>query len=69
MVQPQSSGIGGGAFIMYYDVETETINAIDAREEAPAAFNEYVFCSNITCYTTNGTSGNFICHQVLILVW
>jgi len=35
LVEPQSSGIGGGAFLMYYDVHTHTVSAIDGRERAP----------------------------------
>jgi len=37
LVEPQSSGIGGGAFIVYYDAATGTLTSIDAREKAPAA--------------------------------
>ena len=41
---------------MYYDAASKQVYALDAREEAPAAYNEYVFCSNTTCYETNGAS-------------
>ena len=37
LVEPQSSGIGGGAFIVYYDAATGKLTTIDAREKAPAA--------------------------------
>ena len=40
LVEPQSSGLGGGAFIVYYDAKTGTITTIDAREKAPAAATE-----------------------------
>ena len=40
LVEPQSSGIGGGAFIVYYDAKTDTLTTIDAREKAPAAATE-----------------------------
>ncbi|MDH3596287.1 MAG: gamma-glutamyltransferase, partial [Rhodospirillales bacterium] len=40
LVEPQSSGLGGGAFIVYYDAETGTTTTIDAREKAPAAATE-----------------------------
>lgn len=35
LVEPQSSGIGGGAFILYWDVATEQLYTLDARETAP----------------------------------
>ncbi len=37
LVEPQSSGIGGGAFVVYYDAATGTLTTFDAREKAPAA--------------------------------
>ncbi|WP_088916156.1 gamma-glutamyltransferase [Granulosicoccus antarcticus] len=37
LVEPQSSGIGGGAFIVYYDAATKSLTTYDARETAPAA--------------------------------
>ena len=38
LVEPQSSGIGGGAFIMYYDNKTKNLSAWDGREKAPLNF-------------------------------
>jgi len=35
LVEPQSSGLGGGAFLMYYDAQTKRITAYDGREAAP----------------------------------
>lgn len=35
LVEPQSSGIGGGAFILYWDAATERLYTLDARETAP----------------------------------
>jgi gamma-glutamyltranspeptidase/glutathione hydrolase len=43
LVEPQSSGLGGGAFIVYYDAETGTTTTIDARETAPAAADGTLF--------------------------
>ena len=40
LVEPQSSGIGGGAFLMYYNNQTKAITAYDGRETAPAAATE-----------------------------
>ena len=41
LVEPQSSGIGGGAFLLHYDGR-ETV-AFDGRETAPAAASETLF--------------------------
>lgn len=35
LVEPQSSGIGGGAFLMFYDAATGRVTAFDGREAAP----------------------------------
>ena len=40
LVEPQSTGLGGGAFIVYYDAKTGKTTTIDAREKAPAAATE-----------------------------
>lgn len=37
LVEPQSSGIGGGGFLLYYDAATGAVQAYDGREAAPAA--------------------------------
>ena len=36
LVEPQSSGLGGGAFILYFDAATGKVRAYDGRETAPA---------------------------------
>ncbi|MCS6627061.1 gamma-glutamyltransferase family protein [Roseibacterium beibuensis] len=36
LVEPQSSGIGGGAFIMHFDAATGEVDAYNGRETAPA---------------------------------
>jgi gamma-glutamyltranspeptidase/glutathione hydrolase len=41
LVEPQSSGLGGGAFLMYFD--GDKVKAFDGRETAPAAANEKLF--------------------------
>ena len=43
LVEPQSSGLGGGAFLLYYDAATEKITAYDGREAAPAAATAALF--------------------------
>lgn len=37
VVEPQSSGIGGGSFIVYHDAKSGQAATIDGRETAPAA--------------------------------
>jgi len=37
LVEPQSSGIGGGAFLLYWNEAQKKIAAYDGRETAPAA--------------------------------
>jgi gamma-glutamyltranspeptidase/glutathione hydrolase len=37
LVEPQSSGIGGGAFLLYWDAGKKELFAWDGRETAPAA--------------------------------
>jgi gamma-glutamyltranspeptidase/glutathione hydrolase len=43
LVEPQSSGIGGGAFILTWDTKTKTLQSIDGRETAPAAVTPNLF--------------------------
>ncbi|MBX3702297.1 MAG: gamma-glutamyltransferase family protein [Steroidobacteraceae bacterium] len=43
LVEPQSSGIGGGAFLLYYDAASGRITAYDGRETAPAAATASLF--------------------------
>jgi gamma-glutamyltranspeptidase/glutathione hydrolase len=37
LVEPQSSGIGGGGFLLHYDAKRGKLDAYDGRETAPAA--------------------------------
>ena len=37
LVEPQSSSLAGGAFMLYYDAKTKKVQAYDGRETAPAA--------------------------------
>lgn len=61
VVEPSSSGIGGGAFIMIYSVEDDRVVAIDAREEAPARYHEEVFLGpegDVIPFSDRRTGGN-----------
>src|SRR6202023_959650 len=35
LVEPQSSGVGGGGFMLYYDAKSGAIMALDGRDSAP----------------------------------
>ena len=43
LVEPQSSGLGGGAFLVYYDARTKKVTAYDGREVAPAGASPDMF--------------------------
>jgi len=43
LVEPQSSGLGGGAFLVWYDAKTGELTTLDARETAPLAATPSLF--------------------------
>ncbi|MBM3511020.1 MAG: gamma-glutamyltransferase [Alphaproteobacteria bacterium] len=43
VVEPQSSGLGGGAFLLHFDAKSGTTLAYDGRETAPAAATPDMF--------------------------
>jgi gamma-glutamyltranspeptidase/glutathione hydrolase len=43
LVEPQSSGLGGGAFLTWYDPRTHKVTAYDGREFAPAGADARMF--------------------------
>jgi gamma-glutamyltranspeptidase / glutathione hydrolase len=43
LVEPQSSGLGGGGFALYYDKKTNQVYSFDGREAAPAQAGQYLF--------------------------
>lgn len=43
LVEPQSSGLGGGAFLVWYDAASGKLTTIDGRETAPLAATPRLF--------------------------
>ncbi|MEC9432401.1 MAG: gamma-glutamyltransferase [Pseudomonadota bacterium] len=43
LVEPQSSGLGGGAFLVWFDAETGALTTLDGRETAPLAARPKLF--------------------------
>ncbi|MDX3773861.1 gamma-glutamyltransferase [Chromatiaceae bacterium AAb-1] len=43
LVEPQSSGIGGGAFILHWQAKQQKLSTFDGRETAPAAATPELF--------------------------
>ena len=43
LVEPQSSGLGGGGFLLYFDAATSHITAFDGREAAPKGATPEMF--------------------------
>ena len=54
LVEPQSSGLGGGGFLVHYDAKTKQVVAYDGRETAPAGAKKDLF------FGANGKRLNFI---------
>lgn len=43
LVEPQSSGLGGGGYLSYFDQRSKTVSVYDARETAPATISPTQF--------------------------
>ncbi len=43
LVEPQSSGLGGGAFLVYFDANSASVTTFDGRETAPFAATPTLF--------------------------
>jgi gamma-glutamyltranspeptidase / glutathione hydrolase len=48
LVEPQSSGIGGGSFLLYWDAAEERLMSVDGRETAPLAAGGDLFTDQAT---------------------
>ena len=46
LVEPQSSGLGGGAFMLHYRASNRTVETYDGRETAPATATPNLFIVN-----------------------
>jgi gamma-glutamyltranspeptidase/glutathione hydrolase len=46
LVEPQSSGIGGGLFLLYWDKQKAALSSIDGRETAPSGAGPDLFVQN-----------------------
>jgi gamma-glutamyltranspeptidase/glutathione hydrolase len=46
LVEPQSSGLGGGAFMIYYDAQTREVTSYNGRETAPAGATPDMFMAD-----------------------
>ncbi|MBD3664077.1 gamma-glutamyltransferase [Sulfitobacter sp. TSTF-M16] len=46
LVEPQSSGLGGGAFLVWYDAASGHVTTLDGRETAPLAATPRLFQTN-----------------------
>jgi len=46
LVEPQSSGIGGGAFMLHWQADKQRLTTFDGREAAPAAVTPLLFTDN-----------------------
>ncbi|HUH48708.1 MAG TPA: gamma-glutamyltransferase, partial [Mycoplana sp.] len=46
LVEPQSSGLGGGAFLVYYDAGKKRLVTLDGRETAPQRATPQLFLDN-----------------------
>ena len=53
LVEPQSSGLGGGAFLVWYDANSGEMTTLDGRETAPLAATPHLF------QTENGEAMEF----------
>jgi gamma-glutamyltranspeptidase / glutathione hydrolase len=74
VVEPQSSGIGGGGFMMVFVAKEKKIHVIDSREKAPAAatptmFGDLGFEDGSTTGISVGVPGTLMGVQTALNKW
>ncbi len=47
LVEPQSSGLGGGAFLVWWDAATQQLTTLDGRETAPQGATPLLFQNDV----------------------
>ena len=60
LVEPESSGIGGGAFMLHWSREEKKLRSYDGRETAPAAARPVVTFPTRTTFHLNGNTVNVV---------
>jgi gamma-glutamyltranspeptidase/glutathione hydrolase len=72
LTEPQSSGIGGGGFLLYYDAERKELTSFDARETAPAAADGRLFfdaAGQVLDFSTAVFSGRSVGVPGMVALW
>lgn len=60
LVEPQSSGLGGGGFLVFWDNKNKTLITYDGRETAPLAADEGLFLKQPATQTTPAQKMSFV---------
>ncbi|XVH31521.1 gamma-glutamyltransferase [Haloferacaceae archaeon DSL9] len=62
VVQPHSSGIGGGGFMVYYDAEADDVSIVNSRERAPEGATPDMFLDDgeVIPFSERHTHGNAV---------
>ncbi len=65
VVEPQSSGVGGGGFLLAFDASSQGVHAYDGRETAPATAREDRFLDSLSRPRRFHDVASFFLHKVL----